>query len=101
MSRLQLVQGVTLRMQCGSEAPLAHRPISAYRLSAPHPNSRQLWPALQGLAPNGELVTPAEPAPRKASKRTIEELILNRKAFQVVCFNTVLTAEVAVQRNQI
>ena len=100
MSPLQLVQGATLCKQRGSEAPLAHRPISAYRLSIPHPTSFQLWPALQGLAPNGEMATPAEPAPRKASKRTIEEFILNRKSFQVVCSNTVFTAEVAVQRNQ-
>ena len=100
MSPLQLVQGATLRKQRGSEASLGHRPISAYRLSIPHPTSFQLWPALQGLAPNGQMATPAESAPSKPSKRTIEELVLNRKAFQVVCFNTVFTAEVAVERNQ-
>ena len=46
------------------------------------------------------MATPAELAPSKANKRTIDELILNRKSFQVVCFNTVFTAEVAVQQKE-
>ena len=54
MSPLQLVQGASLRKQCGSEAPLAHRPISAYRLSIPHPTSFQLWPALQACTERGD-----------------------------------------------